>query len=280
MDAHANRFERQADLVPQDRLAEMTATVIGVGAIGRQVALQLAAIGVRKLQLIDFDRVELTNVTTQGYLGRIDLGLPKVLATERAVHQIDPCVVVTSIPDRFRPKHDIGEAVFCCVDSIGARAAIWRSVQKSCLFWADGRMLGEVIRVLAASDEAGRQQYGTTLFPENEAQAGRCTARSTIYAASICTDAAPVHPLAAGSAAGLGLLVEPAGRRALGHGGSGVVRIAQRLNGRNVWSAPPATNARGRSFPFCLALGRRKRSPAQRFRDLTRRMRTESVNVT
>ena len=186
MNPHENRFERQADLVPQDRLAELTATVIGVGAVGRQLALQLAAIGVRQLQLIDFDHVEPTNVTTQGYLGRIDLGLPKVLATERAVRQIDPYVVVTSIPDRFRPKHEIGEAVFCGVDSIGARAAIWRSVQKRCQFWADGRMLGEVIRVLAASDKAGRQHYGTTLFPESEAQAGRCTARSTIYAAAIC----------------------------------------------------------------------------------------------
>jgi hypothetical protein len=38
-----SRFSRQADLVPQDRLASIQATVIGVGAIGRQMALQLAA---------------------------------------------------------------------------------------------------------------------------------------------------------------------------------------------------------------------------------------------
>jgi len=44
----ADRFARQAELVPQDRLAEFSATVIGVGAIGRQVALQLAAIGARR----------------------------------------------------------------------------------------------------------------------------------------------------------------------------------------------------------------------------------------
>ena len=28
------RFERQADFVPQDRLADLTITVIGIGAIG------------------------------------------------------------------------------------------------------------------------------------------------------------------------------------------------------------------------------------------------------
>jgi hypothetical protein len=71
---------RQQDLVPTQRLADLTATVIGVGAIGRQVALQLAAIGVRRLQLVDFDTVDRTNVTAQGYLVE-DVGSPKVQAT-------------------------------------------------------------------------------------------------------------------------------------------------------------------------------------------------------
>src|SRR5262245_14722375 len=52
-----DRFTRQADLVPRDRLEGLTVTVIGVGAIGRQVAVQLASIGARRLQLIDFDTV-------------------------------------------------------------------------------------------------------------------------------------------------------------------------------------------------------------------------------
>ena len=40
-----NRFTRQSGIVPADRLSNVTVSVIGVGAIGRQVALQLAAIG-------------------------------------------------------------------------------------------------------------------------------------------------------------------------------------------------------------------------------------------
>src|SRR5436190_24256614 len=63
-----DRFARQAELVPRPALATLEVTVIGVGAIGRQVALQLASLGVPSLRLVDFDRVELTNVTTQGYL--------------------------------------------------------------------------------------------------------------------------------------------------------------------------------------------------------------------
>ena len=152
---------------------------------GGQVALQLAAIGVRHLQLFDFDTVEPTNITTQGY-GYADLDQPKVLAMQQAINRIDPEIIVTPIPDRFRASYEAGEVVFCAVDKIDARKAIWRMAGKHCRFWADGRMLGETIRVLSASNEDERKHYETTLFPASEAQAGRCTARSTIYAANIC----------------------------------------------------------------------------------------------
>ena len=184
MSSTLSRFDRQQDLVPQDRLRTTKVTVIGVGAIGRQTALQLAAIGTPRLQLVDFDTVDLTNVTTQGYLAA-DVGLPKVQATSAAIRLLDPAIAVECIQDRFRPRMEIGSVVFSAVDSIDARSAIWRSAGPRCRFWCDGRMLAEVIRVLAVADAAGRDHYPTTLFAQAEAQPGRCTARSTIYAASI-----------------------------------------------------------------------------------------------
>jgi sulfur carrier protein ThiS adenylyltransferase len=180
----SSRYVRQEDRVPRHRLVSVKATVIGVGAIGRQVSLQLAAIGVPRLQLIDFDRVDLTNITTQGYLAE-DIGQPKVEATAAAVARLDPTIAVEAIQDRYRARMGIGAAAFCTVDSITARAAIWRSAGTRCDFWVDGRMLGEVIRVLAVADDLGRQHYPTTLFAQSEAQSGTCTARSTIYAANV-----------------------------------------------------------------------------------------------
>ena len=179
-----SRFTKQADLVPETKLASITATVIGVGAIGRQVALQLAAIGARQIQLIDFDRVDVTNVTTQGYFAD-DIGEAKVLAAADTIRRLDSFIQVTAVEDRYRAKLEIGEAVFCCVDSISARAAIWRSAANRCQFWADARMLGEVIRVLSAADATAFGRYANSLFPQSDAQTGSCTSRSTIYAASI-----------------------------------------------------------------------------------------------
>ncbi len=180
----SDRFHRQSELVPRERLLSLGVTVIGVGAIGRQVAMQLAALGVRRLQLIDFDRVEPTNITTQGYR-YADCGRLKVEALADTLRELDPDLTVASLADRFRPSQTLHDVVFCGVDRISTRAAIWRTVQHRCRFWADGRMRGEVLRTLTAVDEASRRHYGSTLFAQAAAQAGPCTARGTIFTAQI-----------------------------------------------------------------------------------------------
>jgi sulfur carrier protein ThiS adenylyltransferase len=180
----ADRFVRQAVIVPRERLVALAATVVGCGAVGRQVAIQLAALGVRRLQLVDFDRVDATNVTTQGY-AQADIGRLKVEATADAVQAIDPAIDVEVVADRFRPIRAVGEAVFCCVDSISARAVVWKSVKRRCDFWVDGRMRGEVIRVLAAVDDGEHEAYGKSLFVQSEAHVGACAARGVIYGAAI-----------------------------------------------------------------------------------------------
>jgi sulfur carrier protein ThiS adenylyltransferase len=184
MNEYSDRFARQLALVPLEAVAKLDVTVVGVGAIGRQVALQLAALGVRRLRLIDFDTVELTNVTTQGYL-RADLGTSKVEATAKAIREIDATLALETIKDRYRPSMATGDAVFCCVDSIAARTAIWRAMEHRRQFWCDGRLLGEVMRVVTAVDHLAREHYSQTLFQPGEAQAGSCTARGTIYTATI-----------------------------------------------------------------------------------------------
>ncbi len=180
----ADRFARQADLVPRERLAALTVSVLGVGAIGRAAALQLAALGVPRLQLVDFDTVEPTNITTQGYR-RPDLGVSKVRATARAIQELDPEITVLETVDRCRPEQTLGEGLFCCVDSIAARAAIWRTHGRGARFWCDGRMLGETVRVLTVAGECDRTAYAATLFRPEDAHTGRCTSRSTLYAATL-----------------------------------------------------------------------------------------------
>ena len=180
----SDRYARQRDIVPADRLAACRPTVIGVGAIGRQVALQLAAMGVPVLALIDPDQVEVVNLACQGYLDE-DLGRAKVQATAELCRQIHPRVHVRAEVARFRRSMDVGNCLFCCVDDIEVRRRIWESTNSGLRFFADGRMSAEVVRVLAAADAESRMHYPTTLFASGEAYQGACTAKSTIFTANI-----------------------------------------------------------------------------------------------
>lgn len=188
-----SRFERQAGLVPQECLAETAVTIIGVGAIGRQVALQLASLGVPRIELIDFDTVDAVNITTQGYRPA-DLVRYKVDALADELLQIEPELECSVVPDRHRARYKLAPVVFCCVDSIQARTAIWRSAGKKSDCFLDGRMLGETVRILTASDTSSRAHYAESLFPQQEAQQGTCTRRGAIYTAHLAS-ALLVHQL-------------------------------------------------------------------------------------
>ena len=178
------RYSRQRDLVPMERLSACKATVVGVGAIGRQVALQLAAMGITCLHLVDFDIVEESNLASQGYLEE-DLNRMKVEATADLCRKINRNLNVHTAADRFKRSMEVGNVVFVCVDRIDTRRLIWEAVKNKADFFADGRMSAEVLRVLVACDPSSRKHYPTTLFAAEEAYQGSCTAKTTIYCANV-----------------------------------------------------------------------------------------------
>lgn len=188
-----NRNDRYRTIIPPEKLDEILPIVIGVGAVGRQIALQLSAIGVKNLMTIDHDTVEIENLGPQGYLP-VDCGISKVVATAKMCGMMNPDGRLYPRFSRFKrtmPEEWLQEsklpkaAIFNAVDSIETRGAIWDSVKESAAFYVDGRMSGEVIRVLASSEPLTDQYYTSTLFTAEEAHQGACTAKSTIYTASI-----------------------------------------------------------------------------------------------
>lgn len=190
----SQRDIRQRDLVPPQKLAACHALVIGVGAVGRQAALQLSATGIPRMTLVDHDTVAIENLAPQGYFPD-DLGKKKVEATAEICRKLNSDLAIDLCPERFRrssPKTlpcfadaDRNLAVFCCVDSITTRRIIWEAVKPFAAFFVDGRMAAEVMRVLASARPMDDVHYPTTLFEPERAYAGSCTAKSTIYTASI-----------------------------------------------------------------------------------------------
>ena len=181
-----DRYSRQASVVPEDVLSQHRVTVIGVGAIGRQVALQVTAIGAPWVQLIDFDHVDEVNLPVQGFR-EDEIGQGKVFAVAQAMKELQKGIRVVALPKPFKASQldDFGNIVFCCVDDIEIRGKIWKDVKDVVDVFIDGRMTAESLRVISVTDEESREYYPTTLFKSAEAYQGSCTAKSTIYCANI-----------------------------------------------------------------------------------------------
>jgi len=180
----ADRDIRQRELIPPPKLLETKATVVGVGAIGRQVAIQLAAIGVPRLTIIDFDDVNVENLGSQGFY-ESDVGLPKVKATTQTCRSINPSISINSLNSRFRPLCFVSGILFCCVDSIEVRKSIFEATKDKFDLFIDGRMSAEYLRIITVHDNESTKYYPSTLFKPNEAYRGSCTAKTTIYCANI-----------------------------------------------------------------------------------------------
>ena len=183
-DPGVDRYLRQSGMLPQELLRRHPVSVVGVGAIGRQVALQLAVMGVGPLTLIDPDRVETVNLGAQGFL-EADVGEPKVEATARLIGRLNSSVEVVTHGRRFRRSEDATAVLFCCVHNIETRGHIFTAVKNTIRFFIDGRMSAEALRVLTVSDGNALAHYPQTLFRSEEAYRGACTARTTFYAATI-----------------------------------------------------------------------------------------------
>jgi adenylyltransferase/sulfurtransferase len=100
------RYSRQI-LLPgigaegQDRLAAAHAVVMGLGGLGSPIAAYLAAAGVGRLTLVDFDRVDLSNLQRQILHGQADIGRRKVDSASDSVARLNPACRVDRIPDRL-----------------------------------------------------------------------------------------------------------------------------------------------------------------------------------
>lgn len=194
-----DRNIRQRDIIRPERLAEVEVLLVGVGAIGRQLACQLAAVGVPKIRLVDYDTVGVENLAAQGFL-EADLGRPKVDAVAEACRQINTGVQLATYCEKFKPEFitqmtrgeedDTRFVVFSCVDSMDARKEIWETFSQHfpsdrLVLFVDARMGAEVARVLVVSRDDGKEYYPGTLFEADAALQQSCTAKTTIYCANI-----------------------------------------------------------------------------------------------
>src|SRR5688500_5630184 len=78
----------------QAKLKQAKVLLIGAGGLGSPLALYLAAAGVGKLGLVDFDVVDFTNLQRQIIHSTDDVGRSKLDSAMDRIHKLNPNVEV------------------------------------------------------------------------------------------------------------------------------------------------------------------------------------------
>jgi hypothetical protein len=127
----SDRFARQR-IIPgwdQGRLAAATVVVIGAGALGNEVAKNLALAGVGHLVLCDPDVVSPSNLSRTVLFSPADVGSPKAAAAAAAVRRLAPSVRASARVADLVAGVGLGELadaslVIGCVDTRRARVQL------------------------------------------------------------------------------------------------------------------------------------------------------------
>jgi sulfur-carrier protein adenylyltransferase/sulfurtransferase len=78
----------------QRRIKAASVLIVGAGGLGSPLALYLAAAGIGRLGLVDFDRVDVSNLQRQVLYGVSSLGTPKLEAARARLADLNPGVQV------------------------------------------------------------------------------------------------------------------------------------------------------------------------------------------
>ena len=116
----------------QDQFSRATVAICGLGGLGSNIAIALARAGVGRLILIDFDRVEITNLHRQQYKA-VQVGREKTDALAENIREIAPYIHLQTHTAEITPENGArllaGADVVCeAFDRAGAKAMLANTV--------------------------------------------------------------------------------------------------------------------------------------------------------
>ncbi len=156
-----DRYARQRliEWWDQEKLRAARVLVAGAGALGNEVLKNLALLGVGRLLVIDFDRIERSNLSRTVLFNEKDVGRSKVEAAASALARLNPDTTIHAIDgDLF---HDVGlgryrhaDLAIGCLDNLAARSQVGLDCVLAGVPYLDGGMwsMGGEVRWFTAGD--------------------------------------------------------------------------------------------------------------------------------
>jgi sulfur-carrier protein adenylyltransferase/sulfurtransferase len=161
-DEERQRYSRhfllpEVGVAGQEKLRRARVLCVGAGGLGSPLALYLSAAGIGTLGLVDFDRVDTTNLHRQVLYGTNDVGRWKLDAAQQRIESMNPHVTVVSHAARLTAANALEilrdyDVVADGTDNFGARylvndasvvlgkpnvyASVYRFEGQVSVFWA------------------------------------------------------------------------------------------------------------------------------------------------
>jgi len=104
------RYSRQlvipeVGLAGQQKLKESSVLIVGCGGLGSPLALYLAAAGIGRIGIVDYDKVDLSNLHRQVIYKVEDIGKPKTAVVKDHIQAINPEIKVDAYEALFTSKN-------------------------------------------------------------------------------------------------------------------------------------------------------------------------------
>ncbi len=115
----------------QEVVQKLHFAIVGCGAVGNEVVKNLTLLGVGKLDVFDFDTIEIHNLTKSVLFRESDVGRKKAEVVAERAMELDPNVSVRAFVGDFWEKMSLDmlkgyNAVISCVDNFEARIRLNR----------------------------------------------------------------------------------------------------------------------------------------------------------
>ena len=155
----------------REQVEKARVTVVGCGALGNEVLKNLALFGFRHLVVVDFDRVESSNLSRSVFFTTEDAWLKrkKVDVVAERLKAMNPGIDVQGIFGDIAYEVGLGlirsmDVVIGCVDNRWARYCINRLCMRAGIPWVDGGIDG--LEGTARVFMPGKNCYACNLGPE------------------------------------------------------------------------------------------------------------------
>jgi molybdopterin/thiamine biosynthesis adenylyltransferase len=118
----------------QLKLKNSKVCLVGLGGLGSPASMQLVAMGVGHLRIVDRDVVELTNLHRQHLYGVDTIGYPKVEAAAKRLQRLNPYITIEPLPLSVNEANaeDLVRDVDVVVDGLDSMAARY-AINRACV---------------------------------------------------------------------------------------------------------------------------------------------------